>query len=139
MEYKKLGELKVSCIASREDMEFFGVALDDILDRTQQGFHFIKKVKELAGANQKVAWTNVAYTLQISMLEDEKLSLTFSEQIQDYIESLKHSMVMADKETIEPLQEFIAALEATDEENARKIVARFEKNVKNTKEKRGLT
>lgn len=132
MEYKKLGELKVSCVASREDMEFFGVALDDILDRTQQGFHFIKKVKELAGANQKVEWTNVAYTLQISLLEDDKLSLIFSEQIQDYIDSLKHSMVMADKETMGPLKEFIAALETAKEEDARRLVAHFEKNVKNT-------
>ena len=107
MEYKKQGELKVTCIASKEDLEFFGITLEDLLDRTQQGYHFIKKVKELAGMNQKVIWTNVAYTLQISMLEDEKISLTYSEQIPDYIESLKHSMVMADEETMQPLKEFI--------------------------------
>ena len=65
MEYKKQGELKVTCIASKEDLEFFGITLEDLLDRTQQGYHFIKKVKELAGMNQKVIWTNVAYTLQI--------------------------------------------------------------------------
>lgn len=134
MEYKKQGELKVTCIASKEDLEFFGITLEDLLDRTQQGYHFIKKVKELAGMNQKVNWTNIAYTLQISMLEDEKISLTYSEQIPDYIESLKHSMVMADQETMEPLKEFIAALEKTDEENARKLVARFERNVRQTKE-----
>lgn len=134
MEYKKQGELKVTCIASKEDLEFFGITLEDLLDRTQQGYHFIKKVKELAGMNQKVIWTNVAYTLQISMLEDEKISLTYSEQIPDYIESLKHSMVMADEETMQPLKEFIAALEKTDEENARKLVARFEKNVRQTRE-----
>lgn len=134
MEYKKQGELKVTCIASKEDLEFFGITLEDLLDRTQQGYHFIKKVKELAGMNQKVSWTNVAYTLQISMLEDEKISLTYSEQIPDYIESLKHSMVMADEETMQPLKEFIAALEQTDEENARKLVARFEKNVRQTRE-----
>lgn len=134
MEYRKQGELKITCIASKEDLEFFGVTLDDLLDRTQQGYHFIKKVKELAGMNQKVNWTNIAYTLQISMLEEDKISLTYSEQIPDYIESLKHSMVMADNETMGPLQEFIEALEKTDEENARKLVARFEKNVRQTKE-----
>lgn len=134
MEYKKLGELKVTCIATKEDLEFFGVTLEDLLDRTQQGFHFIKKVKELAGINQKVVWTNIAYTLQISMLEQEKLSLTFSEEIPDYIESLKHSMVMADRATLQPLKEFIATLEKADEEDARKLVARFEKNVRQTKE-----
>ena len=130
MEYKKHGDLKVTCIAEKDDLEFFGVTLEDLLDRTQQGYHFMKKVKELAGINQKVAWTNIAYTLQISMLEDEKLSLTFSEQIPDYIESLKHSMVMADQATMGPLKEFITALEKSDEESARKLVARFEKNVR---------
>ncbi len=130
MEYKRQGELKVTCIAEQDDMELFGVTLDDILDRTERGFHFIKKVKELAGTTQKITWTNVAYTLQISLLEDGKLSLTYSEQIPDYIESLKHSMVMADEATMEPLKEFIAALSESDEESARKLVARFEKNVK---------
>lgn len=134
MEYKKHGDLKVTCIAGKEDMEFFGVTLEDILDRTQQGYHFIKKVKELAGMNQKVAWTNVAYTLQISMLEKEKLSLTYSEEIPDYIESLKHSMAMADQVTMEPLKDFIAALENAEEEEARKLIARFEKNIKDTRE-----
>ena len=47
MEYKRLGDLKVSCIASSDDLDFFGVVLDDLLDRTQQGYQFIKKVKEL--------------------------------------------------------------------------------------------
>jgi len=134
MEYKRLGELKVACVANKEDLEFFGITLEDLLDRTPQGFHFMKKVKELAGMNQKITWTNIAYTLQISMLEDERLSLTFSEQIPDYIESLKHSMVMADQATMEPLKEFITALENSDEESARKLVARFEKNVRQTKE-----
>lgn len=134
MEYKKLGELKVNCIASNDDLEFFGITLEDLLDRTQQGYHFLKKVKELSAMSQKITWTNIAYTLQISMLEDGKISLTFSEEIPDYIESLKHSMVMADQETMEPLKEFIAALEKAEEEDARKLVARFERNVRQTKE-----
>lgn len=134
MEYKKLGDLKVNCTASNDDLDFFGITLEDLLDRTQQGFHFIKKVKELAAMNQKIIWTNIAYTLQISMLEDGKISLTFSEEIPDYIESLKHSMVMADQATLEPLKEFITALENAEEEEARKLVARFERNVRQTKE-----
>ena len=134
MEYKRLGDLKVSCIASSDDLDFFGVVLDDLLDRTQQGYQFIKKVKELAGMNQKIVWTNIAYTLQISMLEQGKISLTYSEEIPDYIESLKHSMVMADQATMEPLTEFISTLEKAEEEDARKLVARFERNVRHTKE-----
>ena len=130
MEYTKQEDLKVTCIASEEDFSFFGITFDDLLDRTEGGFRFLKKAKELAGASQKVEWTNTAYTLQISMLPDGRVALVFSETIPDYIENLKHSMVMADQETMEPLTEFIKTLEETDEVNARKLIARFEKNIR---------
>lgn len=133
MEYKKEAELKVTCIASEEDFSFFGITFDDLLDRTESGFRFLKKAKELAGMSQKVEWTGVAYTLQISMLMDGRVSLTFSERIDDYIDNLKHSMGLADQETVGALQDFIKTLEKTDEINARKLVARFEKNIRENK------
>lgn len=130
MEYIKKADLKVECIVSEDDFDFFGVTFDDILDRTEAGMHFIKKAKELCGMTQKVQWTHTAYTLNISMLPDGRVSLEFSECIADYITSLKHSMAMADDQTQMPLREFIQALEKADEDNARKLVARFEKNIK---------
>lgn len=133
MEYKKEAELKVTCIASEDDFSFFGITFDDLLDRTESGFRFLKKAKELAGMSQKVEWTGVAYTLQISMLPDGRVSLTFSERIDDYIDNLKHSMGLADHETVGALQDFIKTLEKTDEVNARKLVARFEKNIRENK------
>ena len=134
MEYSRQSNLKVTCIATPDDMEFFGITMDDILDRTQSGLHFLKKAKELCGITQKVEWTNIAYTLQIAMLPDGGLSLGFSEEIPDYIENLKHSMILADEQTLVPLKEFIATLEKADEETARKLVARFEKKVRQTRE-----
>lgn len=133
MEFTKQDKLKVTCIAAKEDFEFFGITLDDLLDRTEGGFRFLKKAKELAGTNQGVEWTGVAYTLQIGMLQDGRVSLEFSEMIPDYIQNLKHSMIMADEETLEPLKQFIETLEQVDDENARKLIARFEKNVRNVK------
>lgn len=133
MEYLKMDELKVTCIATEEDFAFFGITFDDLLERTESGFRFIKKAKELAGINQKVEWTNIAYTLQISMLPDQRVSLAFSERIDDYIESLKHSMGIADAQTSKVLKEFIDALEKADEESARIMVSHFEKNVRETK------
>lgn len=130
MEYNKKADLKVECIASEEDFDFFGVTLDDVLDRTQAGMHFLKKAKELCAMTQKVVWTNVAYTLNISMLADGRVSFEFSECLADYITSLKHSLAMADDETRGPLEEFISALENADEENGRRLVAHFENNVK---------
>lgn len=131
MEYIKKGDLKVTCIASEDDFSFFGITFDDLLDRTPEGFHFLKKAKELAGKSQKVEWTNIAYTLQISMLLDGRVSLTFSEEIHDYVESLRHSMGMADEATKDSLKGFIDTIEQADEATARKLVARFEKNVRN--------
>lgn len=130
MEYHKKADLKVECIATGEDLEFFGVSLDDVLDRTESGMHFLRRVKELCGQTQKIEWTNTAYTLNITMLPDERVSFEFSECIEDYVISLKHSMAMADEQTLGPLQEFIEALENAGEDEARKLVAHFEKNTR---------
>lgn len=135
MEYNKKSDLKVECIVSRDDFDFFGITFDDILERTEAGMHFLRKAKELCAMTQKITWTNVAYTLNITMLPDDRVALEFSECISDYIASLRHSMVMADQETKKPLQEFIQVLEQTDEENGRKLVARFEKNMRQEREK----
>lgn len=133
MEYRKLDELKVTCIADAEDFAFFGITIDDLLDRTEGARRFLQRVKILAGQSQGVEWTNVAYTLQISVLPDGKVSLTFSEMLTDYIASLKHSAILADKDTIGPLEEFIQSLEREPEDKARQLVAKFEKNVRETK------
>lgn len=130
MEYKKKNDLKVECIVSQEDFEFFGITFDDILDRSQAGMRFIKMAKELCAMTQKVTWTHIAYTLNIGMLPDGRVSLEFSECIPDYIASLRHSMAMADKDTLQPLKEFIDTLENSDEQKARKLVARFERNMR---------
>jgi hypothetical protein len=130
MEYKKKSALKVECIASKDDFEFFGVTLDDVLDRTPQGFNFLKRLKELCAMTQNVEWTNVAYTLNISLLSDDRVSFEFSECLDDYITGLKHSLAMADEKTKGALEEFITSLENADEENGRKMVARFEQNIR---------
>jgi hypothetical protein len=130
VEYKKISDLKVECIAAKDDFEFFGVTIDDVLERTPAGFGFLKRLKELCAMTQNVEWTNVAYTLNISMLPDERVSFEFSECLDDYIAGLKNSLVMADDQTKGPLEDFIWALENTDEENGRQMVARFEKNIR---------
>lgn len=129
MEYIRKADLKVECIATQEDLTFFGITLDDVLDRSQAGMYFLKKAKELCAMTQKVTWTNIAYTLNITMLSDERVSFEFSELIEDYVVSLKHSLGMADAETRGPLEEFIRALEEAGEEEGRKLVAHFEKNI----------
>lgn len=137
MEYHKKADLKVACIASQEDMDFFGITFDDILDRTEAGMRFLKKAKELCAMTQKVAWTNVAYTLNITMLADGRVSFEFSERLDDYIAGLKQSLAMADSQTRGPIEEFITALEQADEESGRKLVAHFEKNIKKEQEMAG--
>ncbi len=131
MEYAKKSDLKVECIVSEDDFDFFGITPDDILERTPAGINFLKKAKDLCAITQKVTWTNTAYTLRITLLSDKRMSLEFSERISDYAASLKNSMQLADEATRQPLKEFIEALETSDEQTARELVARFEKNTRN--------
>lgn len=130
MVYNKKGDLKVECIVSQEDFAFLGATLDDVLDRTETGVHFLKRLKELCAMTQKVTWTNIAYTLNITMLAEGSVSFEFSECIADYVKSLKNTLVMADKETRPSLEEFITTLEHLDEESGRRLVAHFEQSIK---------
>lgn len=74
MKYCKKAALKVECIASKEDFDFFGITLEDVLDRTEAGTYFLKKAKELCAMTQKVTWTNVAYTLNITRRSRQEAS-----------------------------------------------------------------
>lgn len=130
MEYRKKADLKVECIASEDDLDFFGVTFGDILDRTPAGMNFLKKAKELCAMTQKVEWTGVAYTLNITMLPGRRVSFEFSECLDDYIAGLRHSLVLADACTRGPIEEFISALENSDEKSGRIMVAHFEQNVR---------
>lgn len=130
MEYSKVEDLKVRCIADSEDFELFGITVDDLLNRSEAGFRFLRKIKELAGANQGIEWTNTAYTLQISLLPEDRVMLVFSETIEDYIVSLKNSTPMADAATIGPLKDFIRTLEESDPVTAREYIKKFEYNVR---------
>ena len=130
MEYRKKADLKVECIASEEDLEFFGINFGDILDRTPAGLNFLKKAKGLCAITQKVEWTGIAYTLNITMLSDRRISFEFSECLDDYIAGLRHSLVIADAGTRGPVEDFISVLERSDEESGRRMVAHFEKNVR---------
>lgn len=131
MEYNKISALKVRCIVSPDDFEFFGVTLDDVLERTPAGFGFLKRVKNLCAMTQHVTWTNIAYTLNIGILPDKRVSLEFSECLEDYVAGLKNSLPLADEQTKGPLTDFITALENSDEETGRVMVAKFERNIRN--------
>lgn len=41
MEYTRQSDLKVTCIATVDDMDFFGITVDDILDRTEAGLYYL--------------------------------------------------------------------------------------------------
>lgn len=130
MEYQKIEDLKVTCIADESDFELFGVTMEDIFQRTPEGFSFLRKIKELAGSNQKVEWTNCAYTLQMNVLPDKRLAITFSETIADYLISLEQSKKMMTGENQEALDKLIQAITEADETEARNIVKLFEQNVR---------
>jgi hypothetical protein len=65
------------------------------------------------------------------MLSDERVSFEFSECIDDYIAGLKNSLMVADEQTKGPLEDFIKVLENSDEETGRRLVSRFENNIRN--------
>lgn len=133
MEYRKIEELKVECIAKESDLSLFGITMDDLLERSEKGFHFLRKIKELAGINQKMEWTNIAYSLQMKVISESEIRIIFSETIQDYVDNLKQSLPLADESMQPLLKQFIDRLENEEEETARKMISQFEKNVRDVR------
>lgn len=134
MRYHKIEDLKIECIADEEDLKLFGITMDDLLERSEKGYFFFRKIKELAGIHEKMEWTNTAYSLQIKVLGENKISVTFSETISDYIINLKQSMALADEAMRPAMEMFIEKLEKEDPDIGRKLIANFEKNVREARE-----
>lgn len=93
MKYRKINDTTVQCIISGEDMTEYGLALSDILERSQKGEEFLRDIIERAHeeVGYEIGTGNIA--MQITPLKDNGLSITFTENspaaIKDVLEHIK--------------------------------------------------
>lgn len=121
MKYKKINDTTVQCIISGDDMTEYGLALSDILERSEKGEEFLRDIIERAHeeVGYDIGTGNIA--MQITPLRDNGLSITFTENspasIREVLQHVKEVLQgigaevsqMGQQETGESVQEKKAA------------------------------
>lgn len=127
MKFQKIQPYKAACIVSDEDMKKYDITADDIFERTEKGYQFIRSVRSLTIESIKEEWPGCAFSMQITAYQNGDIALIFSETIEDFIYNLKQSRNMMESNTI--LDQLILKLESSNEEEARRLIRQFEKNI----------
>ncbi|MBQ8085640.1 MAG: adaptor protein MecA [Lachnospiraceae bacterium] len=120
---------KVSCRIDRLDLRQHGITLDDLMNRTPLGRMFIKKAAEIAKASTEYEWPGCAYSMQMDIYNNDVV-MVFSERIDDYLYNLRTSVAALPKEQADQLEKMIAFISMAEEEEAREIIQRFERNIR---------
>lgn len=131
MDSFEVQKYKVAVKVSNKDLVKAGVSLDDILERNPKAWEYLHSLREFAKKTTDYEWPNCGYTMEINVLPNEGVIITFAETIEDFVKGLKNSQKIADHGSI-LLRELIAKIEGSNEENARQIIKEFEKNMRET-------
>lgn len=129
MKFIELEKYKVTCIIEETELFSYGATLDDILSRKPGTFEFIRLIKQEAIKATDYNWPGCAFSSQIEVRENGALAITFSETISDFVYNLKQTMYI-DESSAEVIRELVSVIEESEEDTARKIIRRFEENVR---------
>lgn len=93
MELRRINEDTVCCILTKEDMQDYGVELEDFLMNKEKTQEILHRIVEQAGEELGFDAGKGMLSLQIMPLPDQGISITFSEkgqlEVADLIEQMK--------------------------------------------------
>ena len=78
MEYKRIDENTIRCIITEEDMENFGLDLDEFLSHSQKSDDFLRHIVEEARDELGYETQNGMVSMRLEVLSDNRISLTFA-------------------------------------------------------------
>lgn len=130
MIFKRINNTTINCIITPEDMHQRGLGVDDLFDRKKEAMEFLRSV--LNEAMEKVNFhpQGGLTSMQMSVLPDHSVSLTFSEQpgsafatlIKDLQTKLgitlpedfrQELMKLSDEERLQRLRDYAASLQTS--------------------------
>lgn len=131
MEYKRIDENTIRCIVTEEDMENFGLNLDEFLSHSGRSDEFLQYIVSEARDELGYETNHGIVSMRLELLNDRRISITFGsgneqqirEQILKYIKELTESRI---------LQELGKMFEQTQREA---IPAKQDHGARNTEEK----
>ena len=132
MQFHEIEKYKVAVKLDDFDLQQNNITIDDVLERSPEGMHFLKSLKESAIKYTDYEWPQCAFSMSMDILAGNVLVITFSETVSDFIYGLKNSQKIADHGYI-LLRELINQIEKADEKHAREIIRKFEQNVRDVR------
>ncbi|SHI15177.1 adapter protein MecA 1/2 [Butyrivibrio fibrisolvens DSM 3071] len=95
MKFNRVDDTRVECIISEEDLEEYGIGLQDLLTKKKEAMDFLREIIEKA--EEEVDYKPMEGTcmpMQVTVTPDNRISITLSEDpdgtIQDLLEKLTH-------------------------------------------------
>lgn len=102
MEYKKIDENTIRCIVTEEDMESFGLNLDEFLSHSGRSDEFLQYI--VSEARDELGYQNDKgiVSMRLEVLNDRRIAITFGsgdekqirEQVLKYLKDLAESRIM---------------------------------------------
>lgn len=102
MEYKRIDENTIRCIVTEEDMESFGLNLDEFLSHSGRSDEFLQYI--VSEARDELGYENDKgiVSMRLELLNDRRISITFGsgdekqirEQVLKYLKDLAESRIM---------------------------------------------
>lgn len=101
MEYKRIDENTIRCIVTEEDMESFGLNLDEFLSHSGRSDEFLQYIVSEARDELGYQNENGIVSMRLEVLSDRRISLTFGsgdekqirEQVLRYLKELAESRI----------------------------------------------
>lgn len=147
MIFKKIDEETVCCIVSESDMNDHGLEVEDFLQNKEKVQNFLHTIVERAEEEVGYEMKRGVISMQVAMLPEHNLAITFSEKenlgIRDMIEQMRKAMTSLDEDGtsnndfLQQLEEQVGHVKEfleKDEENSKQEKEPKEK--KNTKQRR---
>ena len=125
---EQVAEYKVACHLYNLDMELYGISMEDLAERTPQGSKVIRKISGIVKKDSRFSWPGCAFSMEMQFFPD-RVSLVFSERIDDFLYNLKQTAVIMETSQARNLYEFIEEIEQLPEKEARKQIQHFEEKV----------
>ena len=102
MEYKRIDENTIRCIVTEEDMENFGLNLDEFLSHSGRSDEFLQYI--VSEARDELGYENDKgiVSMRLEVLSDRRISITFGngnekqvrEQVLKYLKELAESHIL---------------------------------------------
>ena len=101
MEYKRIDENTIRCIVTEEDMESFGLNLDEFLSHSGRSDEFLQYIVSEARDELGYQDDKGIVSMRLEVLSDRRISLTFGsgdekqvrEQVMKYLQELAESLI----------------------------------------------